>query len=172
MAMSQDIANGLVVYYPFSGNANDASTNALNATVHGATLTTDIAGKANNAYSFDGEDDYIDVPDNAKLSPAAFTYSVWIKLDENFFGIYPILTKGKYNDSINIQNSLFVVPNDDDEASSSDSIYQAVKTGSCETYYQDDNINDMTSKAGFQTGTWYHVVSTYSNGAQKLYING
>ncbi|MGK5093982.1 hypothetical protein WDW89_18465 [Deltaproteobacteria bacterium TL4] len=55
--------NGLVAYYPFNGNANDESGNWNNGTVNGATLTTDRHGNANKAYSFDGADDYINIPD-------------------------------------------------------------------------------------------------------------
>ncbi|MCX6183902.1 MAG: T9SS type A sorting domain-containing protein [Flavobacterium sp.] len=44
--------NGLVGYWPFTGNANDVSGNALNGTVTGATLTTDRNGIANAAYLF------------------------------------------------------------------------------------------------------------------------
>lgn len=44
--------NGLVAYWPFSGNANDLSGNANNGTVSGATLTTDRFGNTNSAYSF------------------------------------------------------------------------------------------------------------------------
>ncbi|MEY4127623.1 MAG: hypothetical protein RL737_1812, partial [Bacteroidota bacterium] len=53
------LQNGLVGYWPFCGNANDASGNGNNGTVNGATLTTDRFGAANNAYSFDGVDDFI-----------------------------------------------------------------------------------------------------------------
>ena len=44
--------NGLVAYYPFNGNANDASGNGNNGTVNGATLTTDRFGDVGKAYSF------------------------------------------------------------------------------------------------------------------------
>jgi|UPI000482DF9E hypothetical protein len=44
--------NGLVGYWPFSGNANDVSGNGNNGTVSGATLTTDRFGNTNSAYSF------------------------------------------------------------------------------------------------------------------------
>ena len=47
-----------LAYYPFNGNANDA-TGVLNATVNGATLTTDRFDNANSAYSFDGVNDRI-----------------------------------------------------------------------------------------------------------------
>ena len=49
-------SDGLVGYWPFTGNANDASGNGNNGTVNGATLTTDRFGNANSAYSFDGND--------------------------------------------------------------------------------------------------------------------
>jgi hypothetical protein len=37
----------LVVYYPFNGNANDASGNGNNGAVSGATLTSDKDGNTN-----------------------------------------------------------------------------------------------------------------------------
>ena len=44
--------NGLVAYYPFSGNANDESGFGDNGVVSNATLTTDRFGTPNSAYSF------------------------------------------------------------------------------------------------------------------------
>lgn len=44
--------DGLVGYWPFTGNANDGSGNGNNGTVNGAILTTDRFGNANNSYSF------------------------------------------------------------------------------------------------------------------------
>jgi hypothetical protein len=46
--------DGLVAYYPFSGNANDESGNGYDGTVYGATLATDRFGTPGSAYSFDG----------------------------------------------------------------------------------------------------------------------
>lgn len=53
--------NGLVAYYPFSGNANDYSGNNYNGVLHGPTLCVDRFGNSNHAYSFDGVNDYIDL---------------------------------------------------------------------------------------------------------------
>ena len=47
------LTNGLVAYYSFSGNANDASGNGDNGTNYGAVLTQDRFGLPNSAYSFD-----------------------------------------------------------------------------------------------------------------------
>jgi len=46
--------NGLVGWWPFTGNANDLSGNGNNGTNNGATLTTDRFLNPNSAYSFNG----------------------------------------------------------------------------------------------------------------------
>jgi len=69
---------GLVAYYPFIGNADDQSGNGYNGTVYGATLTTDRFGAADNAYSFDGIDDYISVDYTAVFQLPVFTVSAWV----------------------------------------------------------------------------------------------
>ena len=56
--------NGLVAYYPFSGNANEQIGNTNNGTVNGATLTNDINGIANSAYNYNGTSSYINLPMN------------------------------------------------------------------------------------------------------------
>jgi len=72
--------DGLVAYYPFDGNADDESGNGNDGTVHGATLTVDRFGKANNAYSFDGVNDYILIPQSDTLrSLENLTIAYWIK---------------------------------------------------------------------------------------------
>ena len=50
--IAQIPTNGLIGYYPFTGNANDASGNNNNGTVNGSILTTDRFGSINNAYDF------------------------------------------------------------------------------------------------------------------------
>ena len=72
--------NGLVGYWPFSGNANDASGNGNNGTVNGATLIADRNGIVNSAYSFDGLSNYIQVPHSSSISITGdITMSAWVK---------------------------------------------------------------------------------------------
>ena len=54
--------NGLVAYYPFNGNANDASTTINHATTHGATLTTDRFNNSSQEYLFNGSSDRLQAP--------------------------------------------------------------------------------------------------------------
>jgi Concanavalin A-like lectin/glucanases superfamily len=71
------LTNGLVSYFPFNGNANDAvGTN--NGTVYGAILSTNRFGQANSAYLFNGSSSYIDLGKPAGLAfTNNFTLSAW-----------------------------------------------------------------------------------------------
>jgi uncharacterized protein (TIGR02145 family) len=73
------LTNGLVGYWPFNGNANDESGNGNNGTVNGATLTTDRFGNAGKAYSFNGSNSWIVIPNTSALSfSSGVTYSSWV----------------------------------------------------------------------------------------------
>ena len=72
-------SNGLVGWWPFNGNANDQSGNALDGTVNGTTLTTDRFGNTNSAYSFNGTTNYINVSYNSSFNMQKSTWSFWVK---------------------------------------------------------------------------------------------
>jgi hypothetical protein len=73
-------SNGLVGWWPFNGNANDESGNGNNGTVNGPTLTADRLGNANKAYSFDGVNDYINIPYSNSLNiNGSISISYWFK---------------------------------------------------------------------------------------------
>ena len=77
-----DLRDGLVAYYPFNGNANDDSGNENNGTVNGATLTTDRFGNPNSAYSFDGDDDYIILPNENSFDLSEFSIIIIAKVPD------------------------------------------------------------------------------------------
>ena len=54
-----DLNEGLIGYWPFSGDADDESSNDNDGIVHQATLTEDRFGSPNRAYSFNITDDHI-----------------------------------------------------------------------------------------------------------------
>jgi hypothetical protein len=71
-------SNGLVGWWPFNGNANDESGNGNNGVVNGATLTQDRFGVPDKAFSFDGTDITIPIPNSVFQSN--FTISVYAQL--------------------------------------------------------------------------------------------
>lgn len=72
--------NGLMVHYPFSGNANDSSGHNTHGEVFGPSLTKDRNNEDSSAYYFDGVDDFIRVKNSPILDLTnSITISVWAK---------------------------------------------------------------------------------------------
>jgi len=88
------LTDNLVAYYKLDGDATDATGNGYDGTIYGAISTT---GKINNAYYFDGSDDYIDLP-NIISSESYISVSVWIKY-ENTSGNQRLITIGQDTDN-------------------------------------------------------------------------
>ncbi len=84
--LTADLNEGLVAYYPFSGNPIDESGSGNDGTVTGASLTTDRFGDENSAYYFDGDNDYIIVNEDNSLDfieNENFTICCWINTISN-----------------------------------------------------------------------------------------
>src|SRR6187397_3320545 len=75
-----DLSKGLMAYYPFNGNANDASGNGNNPIFNNATLTADYYGNTNSAYYFNGVNNYIEIPNSPSLNPAEFTLCAMVNV--------------------------------------------------------------------------------------------
>jgi hypothetical protein len=69
--------NGLVGWWPFTGNANDLSGNTNNGIVNGAILTTDRFENLNSAYNFDGNQQNIVIQNSNSLNPTSITINIW-----------------------------------------------------------------------------------------------
>jgi len=89
--VSPNPVDGLVAYYPFDGNALDASENGNDGVVYGASLAKDRFGKLNSAYVFFGAEN-ITVQNNSSFpSNQSLAASLWVKipttcLDTNYCG--------------------------------------------------------------------------------------
>lgn len=78
--ISGSLTQGLVAYYPFDGNARDQSGNGHNGIVNKASLTTDRFGNPNSAYSFNGIDSYIQIPNGSPFDlPNNMSIALWVK---------------------------------------------------------------------------------------------
>jgi hypothetical protein len=73
------LTNGLVAYYPFTGNANEATGQGSNGVVVGAVLCEDRFGNSNQAYAFDGATTWIQTTNYWPIiGTNAVTVSCWI----------------------------------------------------------------------------------------------
>jgi hypothetical protein len=149
--------NGLVGWWPFSGNAIDSSGNGNNGTVNSATLTTDRNGVANRAYSFDGVDDYINITNNVlPTTSTSNSVSLWFKTVDN--DAHLLLDRSTlsnvYRTRISISNANVAAGGENGNCS-----------GSCTCY---------SSNTAFSRCDWNHVVlvNNLSANTSKLYLNG
>src|SRR5688500_2341746 len=74
--------NGLVARYGFNGDANDTSGKAHHGVVRNATLTSNRFGRGSSAYSFNGTDAHVEIPDHGDFSVATtgkLSVSVWMR---------------------------------------------------------------------------------------------
>ncbi|MDY0017801.1 MAG: LamG-like jellyroll fold domain-containing protein [Candidatus Delongbacteria bacterium] len=83
-----DNPEGLVAYYPFSGNTNDESGYGNNAVNYGAVQVEDRYEFPNSAYSFNGTPNWMDIGDIDVLNPhlSDVSVSVWIKTTQQIPG--------------------------------------------------------------------------------------
>ncbi|MCR4305802.1 MAG: LamG domain-containing protein, partial [Candidatus Daviesbacteria bacterium] len=88
------ISDGLVGYWKMdeaSGNLTDSSGNSNTGTINGTTVT---AGKFGNSRSFDGNQDYATVGDQASLEPTNLTISYWAKTNDYTANLNGGISKG------------------------------------------------------------------------------
>ena len=79
-----DLTNGLMAYYPFDGNANDASEYGHHGTAINTVLTTNRFGQAGSAYRFDGvvESARVEINDTIFAGYRNFTMATWVLMEE------------------------------------------------------------------------------------------
>ena len=99
--------NGLVGWYSFNGNANDASSFANHGTVNGATLTADRFGVNSRTYNYNGVNSNIDLGINSAINSITnnFTISIWMKTDTlvgTIFASYADWSIGGYRFNIRL----------------------------------------------------------------------
>jgi hypothetical protein len=99
--------NGLVGWWPFTGNANDLSGNGNNGIiVGGVSNTTDRFSAGNSAYYFDGINGHIEIPSLNTQPYTPITYSAWVIVNSYF----PSSFGHKFRSIIG-RNTAFVVNN-------------------------------------------------------------
>lgn len=154
---NRNFTTGLVASYPFNGNANDTSGNGNDGAVHGAELTQDRYNNQNSAYSFDGIDDYIEIPNSASLTLLEdLTIISWIRM-EVLKPFNNIVRKGADNAGPDQCSYAFYVRTSDELA----------------FFFSGGNIH-QTSGFNLETEHWYFTAAVFNNeqDSVKLFIDG
>ena len=148
---------GLWLYLPFNGNAQDESGARLKTEVHGATLTTDRFGRPNRAYTFDGDDDYIIAPPNSRLDLGdSFTVSAWARTRDRQ-KIQSIVSQGNWKTET-YRFTLRIYMTDIADFNTTDM----------------KNWYDTVMPKRAEIDRWYHFVGVYDGGLKRIrfYVDG
>ncbi|MCK5397685.1 MAG: LamG domain-containing protein, partial [Thermoplasmata archaeon] len=155
--------DGLIAKWSFDEgagtDATDTSGNGNDGIIYGATWATGING---SALSFDGVDDYVEVPDDPSLRGFnQITLEAWVNIKsvyiydegEDIVGKGDDLTKDVYNLHVR-------------EDPAQNSLEFKITIG--------DGVNRATVASSyiFETNTNYSVVGTYDGNILSIYVNG
>ncbi|QHI35850.1 hypothetical protein IMCC3317_11980 [Kordia antarctica] len=159
-----DLTESLVAHYPFDGNTEDASAYKVTAQAKGVTLTEDRFENENQAYSFDGINDFIEIPANEHLNfTDEFTINLWLKTDVAH------LQQVLYKNSSDTEKpqaaygiSIGFSPLEDEEVVTNDIIFSIAPYG----------IMHELRKFNYTKDTWYMITCTLKGDTMYLYING
>lgn len=146
-------SNGLLAYWPFSGNTNDQTTNANHLTNNGATLVADRNGTANAAYSFNGAGNYLEktVPSFVFSPSGTFSVSFWINRPSTSGGVAMMSGSGTANNFI----WLF-------SGSAANNTFGTNKQQSAWIW----------ANSPYVVNQWEHYVCMFINGVMRIYRNG
>ena len=165
--------NGLVGYWPFNGNANDASGSGNNGVVTGATLTADRAQNSNSCYNFNVNNwswgsggDEIYIPFNNSFNSTNITVSSWFMKTSN----------GTQNQGLTIIKRFeYGYSNPNGQTWGVDLDYGSnpfMRTFILQASAQNNQQNILVMGSQIALNTWYNVVFSFDGQNLKQYING
>jgi hypothetical protein len=158
------LTNGLVAYYRFNGNANDASGNGKNAVPQGSPLySIDRLGVTNSAVLLVSATQYLTVPPGLLnvATNQGFSVSVWVK-PANLDSAMSVL---EWGDASSLGTHLFL-----NEQGAGRILWTAGYTGT----FPNGEIDVLPSARAVDTNSFSQVVATCdtAGGATALYLNG
>lgn len=168
-----DLDAGLTAYYSFTGNTNDVTIYDNHAiSSNPPILSLDCEGNNNNAYYFDGIDDYLEIASTAQNNfgnITDFAISLWIKPEilqtdtggavNDILSKWSGLTSDGYPYALRLYNQTNPIPG----------ILWAARYESAN--YGCSEFPSVTSSTVVMDGNWHHVVFQKTGNLLQLYVD-
>jgi hypothetical protein len=157
---------GLVGWWPGEGSANDIAGVDNGSLAGGATASA--TGKVGHAFSFDGTNSYVQVPDAPALDPANLTIETWVlfrSLDSAGSGGSPA-------------GQQYIVFKQNSRSSNFEGYYLGKTRGTGGDFFvftvtgAQGQTAKIVSPSPIATNTWYHVAGVRGSNFTQLYVNG
>ncbi|HYV36786.1 MAG TPA: LamG-like jellyroll fold domain-containing protein, partial [Gemmataceae bacterium] len=147
---------GLISWYKGEGDATDAVSANNGTPTNGATFAQ---GQVGQAFSLDGVDDFIEIPDSPNQTPSSLTLEAWVN-PVSVIGLRSILSKYQSSD-----------PGPDNVSWFLGSIDGRIQFG---VYQSGLGRVIETDNPVLVEGSWQHVAGTFDVATQtiKIYLNG
>jgi hypothetical protein len=155
--------NGLIGWWSFCGDANDASGNGNNGIVDGASLTNDRFGNPNNAFDFNGVNNFITIPGSLPTA-TTFTYSYYLKLIDYSLPTPSDGYRVAYNRGGFFGYNFSAVG--DSNTTNPEYSFTVRGGGQCACG------NSAGGTYTLPLNNWVHVVNTFSSNGLRIFING
>jgi hypothetical protein len=156
-------ASGLVSWWPGDGNADDIQNGNDGTLQNGATFA---AGMVGPAFSLDGVDDFVEIPDAPNLKPSRVSVDAWVKFsaldtpNASGPGLQYIVFK-KNTRMTNFEGY---------------TLLKFRSEGADRFFFEVSSAQGVAvaavSNTAVQTGKFYHVAGTYDGSDVKLYVDG
>jgi len=150
------LSRGLVAYWLMNegiGNkVYDLSGNGNYGTIVGDTHFA--PGKFGSALDFDGDVDYVEIPDSPSVSPSAITMSVWFNTTQS--------TVSYSKQLVSKSNSYALYRN---QKSANNRLMLYIKSGGSSKFLEG------IAPTAINDGAWHFAVGTYTNGYGKVYLD-
>ena len=135
-------------WWKLDGKTKDSSSNNNDAIAFG-NLSTKTDPNWGKCFSFDGNDDYIQIPNEPAFDlTTQITIAAWVRLDTDESGIYTIASKG-YSFWLYLDNY-----------------------GKSTVFYCEGLVRPVQSSINIFDKQWHHIAVVYNGAERALYIDG
>jgi hypothetical protein len=134
-------------------NVQDSTSHGNNGVLFNAGTNAWTSGVISNALSFDGADDYVQIPDSDSLKPNFVSVSLWVK---------PALTYTSGTATVFSKK----------QSGGSTGYRLSYEQGALSFLVCASGEKAVSLPCNLASGVWHHVVGTYGGPHQRLYVDG